>query len=157
MKKLNILGVLFFGLLFCVQSGFSQNAKKDKITSFSGKVFRSDTKSAVADVVIFLLDEKKSENQDNSVETKTDKEGKFSFESVKPGKYTIIIEATFDREEDVPCQLLMGKTDEPNSSLIVETKGGKKIEHIYIKGFAFKAGKVIKKEFDLVCKSMFGG
>lgn len=108
-------------------------------------------------VVIFLFDEKKSEKQNDSVETKTDEKGNFLIENVKPGKYTIIIEATFDREEDVPCQLLMGKTDEPNSTLIVETKDGKKIEHIYIKGFSFKAGKEVKKEFDLVCKSMFGG
>jgi hypothetical protein len=156
MKKLNILGVIFLGIL-CVQTGFSQDAKSEKVTSFSGKVFRSDTKAAVPDVVIFLLDEKKSEKQNNSVETRTDKKGNFLIENVKPGKYTIIIEATFDREEDVPCQLLMGKIDEPNSSLIVETKEGKKIEHIYIKGFNFKAGKEIKKEFDLVCKSMFGG
>jgi hypothetical protein len=152
MKKLTIVSILFL-VLFCIQTGFSQ----DKVTSFSGKVLRSDTKAAVADVKIVLLDEKKSDKQDNSVETKTDEKGNFLIENVKPGKYTIIIEATFDREEDVPCQLLMGKIDEPNSSLIVETKNGKKIEHIFIKGFSIKAGKEIKKEYDLVCKSMFGG
>jgi len=114
-------------------------------------------KSGVANVRVILLDEKKSDNQDNSVETKTDEKGNFAIDRVKSGRYTVIIEAIFDKEEDVPCQLLMGKIDEPNSSLIVETKNNKRIEHIFIKNFSVKEGKEIKKEFDLVCKSMFGG
>ena len=157
MKNLQTTCILCFCILFFIQADLAQDSKKGKAASFTGRIFRSDMKSGVANVRVLLLDEKKSENQDNSVETKTDEKGNFAIDQVKSGRYTVIIEAIFDKEEDVPCQLLMGKIDEPNSSLIVETKNNKRIEHIFIKNFSVKEGKEIKKEFDLVCKSMFGG
>ncbi len=148
-----------FSLLLCAQMTVAQKGegKKAKTATFTGAVTRSDTKQSVSGVKILLMDEKRSDKQDNSVETVTGEDGKFSFDELKAGKYTISIRASFDNEKDVPCQLLMGKIDEPNSQLLILTEGDKKIEQIFIKGFSVKAGKTIHKEFDLVCKSLFGG
>jgi hypothetical protein len=150
--------LLFFTLTFLVFSATvsAQDSKEKKATVFKGKVMRSDTNKAVPKVKILLMDEKKSDEKDNSVQTETDADGKFLFDSIKPGKYTISIRAVFEKEEDVPCQLLMGKIDEPNSQLLILTEDGKKVEQIFIKGFSVKEGKEIVKEYDLVCKSLFG-
>jgi hypothetical protein len=159
MKYLKFAVVLMAAIAFCVGAGDAREAKKEKDASFSGRVFRSDTKAALAKVKVELWDEKKSgKKEDNSQETVTDAEGKFSFATVKPGKYTISIQAPFEPDETVPCQFLMGKIDEPNSTLLVITQDdGKRVEQVFIKGFNFKEGKEVKKEFDLVCKSLFGG
>lgn len=154
MKNFKLLTLFIFAFLIFSTSVSAQ--KKEKIAVFKGKVMRSDTKQSVAKVKISLLDEKKSEKQNNSVETETDDEGNFVFDGLKAGKYTISIRAVFEKEEDVPCQLLMGKINEPNSQLLVLTEGKQKVEQIFIKGFSVKAGKEIIKEFDLVCKSLFG-
>jgi hypothetical protein len=154
MKIIKIL--TFFTLAFLFFSVSASAQKKEKVTVFKGKVVRSDTKQVVPKVKISLLDEKKSDKQDNSVETETDEEGNFVFNNLKAGKYTISIRAFYEKEEDVPCQLLMGKIDEPNSQLLVITEKNQKVEQIFIKGFSVKAGKEITKEFDLVCKSLFG-
>lgn len=154
MKNFKLLTLFIFAFLLFSASISAQ--KKEKIAVFKGKVMRSDTKQPVAKVKISLLNEKKSEKQDNLVETETDEEGNFIFNGLKVGKYTISIRAVFDKEEDVPCQLLMGKINEPNSQLLVLTEGKQKVEQIFIKGFSVKAGKEINKEFDLVCKSLFG-
>lgn len=156
MKNLAFAALIFFTFLICAYDGFCQNTGKTMVASFNGNIFRSDTKAGVPNVRVILLDEKKSGKQNNSTETTTDDKGDFLFSDIKPGKYTLAIEAVFDHEEDVPCQLLIGKVDEPNSSVLVETKEGKEIEHIFVKGFTVKAGKEIRKEIDLVCKSLFG-
>lgn len=80
-------------------------ADNDKTISFKGKVFRSDTKQPIAHAVILLMDEKKSDKQDNSVETKTDDNGIFVFDKVMAGRYTISIRAWYEHQEDAPCQL----------------------------------------------------
>lgn len=151
-KQLLILTILLFSISISAQD----SKKNEKVTVFKGRVMRSDTKRPVAKVEILLMDEKKSEKQDNSVRTETDEEGNFVFNDLKAGKYTISIRAFFDNEEDVPCQLLMGKIDEPNSQLLVVTEKDKKVEQIFIKGFSVNAGKEITREFDLVCQSLFG-
>lgn len=158
MKTLKILTVLTFTLLLFSSAVLAQDSKQknEKTAVFKGRIFRSDRNQPVEKVRILLMDDKKSGDKDNSVQMETDKDGKFLFENLKPGKYTISIRAVFDKEEDVPCQLLMGKIDEPDSSLLVITEGGKKIEQIFIKNFSVKGGKEINKEYDLVCKSLFG-
>ena len=157
MKSLKLLMLVITVFLLFSVSGLAQEskAKNEKVTVFKGRVMRSDTKQPVAKVKIQLMDEKKSDTQDNSALTETDSDGNFIFNDLKPGKYTISIRAYFDREEDVPCQLLMGKINEPNSQLLVITEDKKRVEQIFIKNFSVKAGKEINKEFDLVCKSLF--
>ncbi len=130
---------------------------QDKTGSFKGKLFRSDTKAPLAGARVLLLDAKKSDTKDNSVEATTDVDGKFMFPTIAAGKYTISIRIAYDREEDVPCQLLMGRLKtEKNSKLLVLTEGNKKIYQVFIEGFSVKAGKQIDKDYDLSCVSMFG-
>ncbi len=158
MRKFQLMSffVLAISIFSIIVSAQDLNQKKEKVAVLKGKIMRSDTKEPVSNVKILLIDENKSEKQDNSVQTETDKTGGFLFNELKAGKYTISIRAYFDNEEDVPCRLLLGKIDEPNSQLLILTEKNQKIEQIFIKGFSVKAGKEINKEFDLVCKSLFG-
>jgi hypothetical protein len=135
----------------------AQDKGKDKVASFKGRLFRSDTNTAVANARVILLDDNKSDKKDNSQEVKSDADGNFSFDSVVAGKYTLSIRVTYENEEDVPCQLLFGKiTGEKNSQLLVISEAGKKIYQIFIKEFTVKPNKNITKEYDLVCVSAFG-
>lgn len=156
MNKLLQLTLLFFIAALCGHLGVVK--AQDKVASFEGKLFRSDTDKPIANARVLLLDEKKSEKQNNSQETQTDEGGNFSFERVAAGKYTISIRVAYDKEEEVPCRFLIGKLKgEKDSALLILSEGDKKIYQIFIKGFSVKSGKNITKEYDLVCVSAFGG
>ena len=160
MTKYLQLPTLILAVAFCGQFAVvkAQDKRNDNVASFKGKIFRSDKNTPIANARVILLDEKKSDKQDNSQLTQTDVEGNFNFERVPAGKYTISIRVVYDNEEDVPCQLLMGKLKgEKDSQLLVISEGGKKIYQVFIKGFTVKANKNITKEYDLVCISAFGG
>ncbi len=86
-----------------------------KTSSMKGKVFRSDTNQPIANAHIILLDEKKSDKKDNSIDTKTDEQGTYSFANVAAGTYTVSIRAWYPTQEDAPCQLLAGNTADKNS------------------------------------------
>ena len=136
----------------------AQDEKKDKVAVFRGKLFRSDTSKPIANARVMLLDDKKSEKQNNSQETRTGTDGSFTFDKVVAGKYTISMQVAYDNEEDVPCQLLLGKIKgEKDSAILVVTEGSKKIYQVFIKGFSVKPKKDVTKEYDLVCVSAFGG
>lgn len=136
----------------------AQEKDKEKVGSFKGRLFRSDTNQPIQNARVILLDDKKSDTWNNSQETKTDAEGHFSFDRVVAGQYTVAIRVAYEKEEDVPCSLLMGKLKgEKESQLLVISEGGKKIYQIFIKGFSMKANKSMTKEYDLVCVSAFGG
>ena len=126
-----------------------------KTTSMKGKVFRSDTNQPIANAQIVLLDEKKCDKQDNSIDTKTDDQGNYSFPNVAAGVYTVSIRAWYPTQEDAPCQLLMAKTADKNSTVMVARDKDKFVQQVFVKGFAIKAGKEITKDFDFACKSMF--
>ena len=158
MKKLLSLIFVIAVLFFVAQiSGDAQNKSKDKTVALKGRVYREDKDHPVADAVIVLLDAKKSDEKDNSVEAKTDAQGNFVFEKVMEGKYTVSIRTWHKSQEDVPCQLLMAKTKDKDSSLAVLKDKDKFVEQVFIKGFSVKAGKENIKDFDIACKSMFGG
>lgn len=147
------------GLLLIMVLLFGHHPATDqpKTVLLKGKVIRSDTKQPIANASIILLDEKKSEKVDNSVETKSDAEGNYVFEKVVPGKYTVSIRAWYATQEEAPCQLLMAKTSEKDSSVMVAREKDKFVQQVFIKGFAIKGGKDLVKDFDFACKSMFGG
>lgn len=160
MKRILQLTLLFYIVVLCGQLVVvnAQDKSKEKDASFKGKVFRSDTNKPIANARVILLDDKKAEEQNNSQETQTDSDGNFTFDRVIAGKYTISIRVTYDKEEDVPCQLLLGKLKgEKDSQLLVVSEGGKSIYQVFIKGFSMKAKKNVTKEYDLVCVSAFGG
>lgn len=143
------------GLLLLTFSVSTFAGDQTKTVSMTGKVFRSDTNQPIANAVIVLLDEKRTNSQDNSVDTKTDDQGSYSFSNVVAGVYTVSIRAWYPSQEDAPCQLLMAKTADKNSSVVVARDKDKFVQQVFIKGFAIKAGKEITKDFDFACKSMF--
>lgn len=138
-------------------SGDARNDAKDKTATLKGRVYRKDKDHPVADAVIVLLDDKKSDKQDNSVEARTDVQGNFVFEKVAEGKYTVSIRTWHNVQEDVPCRLLMAKTNDKDSSVVVLKDKDKFVEQVFIKGFSVKAGKENVKDFDIACKGLFGG
>jgi hypothetical protein len=133
----------------------SHAGDQPKTTSMKGKVFRSDTNQPIANAQIVLLDQKKSDKQDNSIDTKTDDQGNFSFPNVAAGVYTVSIRAWYPTQEDAPCQLLMAKTTDKNSTVTVVRDKDKFVQQVFVKGFSIKAGKEITKDFDFACKTMF--
>jgi hypothetical protein len=141
--------------LLIVLTASSLAGDQPKTTSMKGKVFRSDTNHPIANAQIVLLNEKKSDKQDNSVDTKTDDQGNYFFPNVAAGMYTVSIRAWYPTQEDAPCQFLMAKTADKNSSVVVARDKDKFVQQVFIKGFAIKAGKEITKDFDFACKSMF--
>ena len=152
MKRFRVLTALL--LMLMMQAAFAAHQPSDKVVTIKGKIYRSDTKDIVSHAVITLLDEK-NEKKDNSVETKTDKQGQYVLENVKEGKYTVSIQAWYPKQEDVPCQLLAAKTEDQNSAVLVVQDGDKFMQQVFIKGFSVKAGKEIVKDFDFACKSLF--
>ena len=146
---------MVLGSLFLMVSVSSLALDQPPTTSMKGKVFRSDTKDPIPNALILLLDEKKSDKHDNSVETKTDDQGNYTIPSVASGVYTISIRAWYKTQEEAPCQLLMAKTSDKNSTVMVARDKDKFVQQIFIKGFSIKAGKEIMKDFDFTCKSMF--
>jgi hypothetical protein len=104
-----------------------------------------------------LLDEKKSGAKDNSVEAKTDTQGNYLFEHVMAGRYTVSIRTWHKTQEDVPCQLLLGKTKDKDSSVVIIKDKDKEqyVEQVFIKGFSVKVGKENVKNIDIACLSLF--
>jgi hypothetical protein len=143
--------------LVLATSALSQATDQPKTTSLKGKVFLSNTKQPVDNASIIFLDEKRSDKQDRSVETKTDEQGNYSIPEIAAGSYTVSIRAWYPTQEEAPCQLLMAKTAEKNSTVTVARDKGRFVQQLFIKGFSIKAGKEMTKDFDFTCKSMFGG
>ena len=157
MKKILLVAFVITVMFSIAQvSGDAQDKSKDKTTTLKGKIYRGDKDHPVADAVIVLLDEKRSHEKDNSVEAKTDAQGNFAFEKVMEGKYTVSIRIWYQSQEDVPCELLMAKTKDKDSLVVVAKDKDKFVEQIFIKAFSVKAGKEIVRDFDIACKGMFG-
>ena len=155
-KRLSLVlaGTLLFSLTQI--SGDARNDSKEKTASLKGRVYREDKDHPVADALIVLLDEKKSDKKDNSVEARTDAQGNFVFEKVAEGRYMVSIRTWHNSQEDAPCQLLAAKTKDKDSAVIVARDKDKFVEQVFIKGFSVKAGKEMVRDFDIACKGMFG-
>ena len=101
------------------------------------------------------MDEKKSEKKDDSLQTQTDETGNYTFEKVRGGKYTVSIRTWHKSQEEVPCQLLMAKTKDKDSTVAVMKDKESFVEQIFIKGFSVKGDKDVVRDFDIACKGMF--
>jgi hypothetical protein len=147
-----------------LQQSFRKAANRDgsadqsKLVTLRGRVFRSDTNKPIPNALLLLLDENRSSKVYNSVGVRTDERGNFTLESVPPSTYTVSIRAWYKTQEDAPCQLLMAKTSDKNSSVIVFSEKDKEgvVQQVFVKGFVIKAGKDISKDFDFACQSMVG-
>src|SRR5215510_6714009 len=104
---MNIRKLIALCAVVLVMAHLSQATDQTKTSTLKGKIFLSETKQPLANASIILLDEKKSEKQDRSVETKTDDEGNYSFPEVAAGTYTVSIRAWYVTQEEAPCKLLM--------------------------------------------------
>jgi hypothetical protein len=144
--------VLLLASLFV--GGQMKKEGEEKIAVIRGKVYRSDTNQPIANAEISFLDEKKSEKQDNSADTRADAEGNYTIR-VREGRYTVAIRSGYKKQEDAPCQLLMGKTRDKNSMIMIMRDREIFYQQLFIKEFSVKAGKEINKDFDFVCKSLF--
>ena len=125
-----------------------------KFSVVKGTVYRGDKSRPAAGAIIVLLDEKAG-GGGNSIETKADEEGNYVFERVAEGRYTVGIQTRHSRKEDVPCQLLVAKTKDKNSTVVILADKETYVEQIFIQGFSIKAGKEIGRDFDIACKSAF--
>jgi hypothetical protein len=135
-------------------SGNSGSAGKTSVVK--GTLYRGDKSHPVSGAVIVLLDEKKNEKSDNSVGTKADTNGNYTFPNVAESRYTVSIRTWYDRQEDVPCHLLMATTKDKGTLLVLQEENKRFVEQIFIKGFSVKGGKDVTRDFDIECKSMFG-
>lgn len=124
-----------------------------KTSTVKGSIYRGDKSHPVSGAVIILLDEK---NSGEGFDTKTGDNGNYEFLNVTKGRYTISIRTWHERQEDVPCQLLMAKTKDKNSTVIVAQDQARYVEQIFVKDFSVKSGKTIERDFDITCISMTG-
>lgn len=149
-----IAWVMAFMVAGLALTGKTNASGKESIVK--GTVYRGDKSHPVSGAAIILLDERKSQNSDHSVDTKADENGRYQFPSVAESHYTVSIRTWYDRQEDVPCQLLVAKTKDKNSTVMAFQDQGKYVEQVFIRGFSVKGGKDMEKDFDIACSSMFG-
>jgi hypothetical protein len=125
-----------------------------KPASVEGSIYRGDKSHPVSGALIILLDDRHS---GEGPSTKTDENGNYRFPNVSEGRYTISIRTFYDRQEDAPCHLLMAKTKDKNSTvLVLKDDQGKFVEQVFVKDFSVKGGKAITRDLDIACSSMFG-
>jgi hypothetical protein len=126
--------------------------KDSGTVTFNGRVVRSDMIQPVADALVSLIDEEKKSAEDKPIETRTNKNGEFTFE-VAPGKYTIQVKIWYKRPEQIPCHdQLAGLTQDKGSSVVVMPDRDGTLQRVILSGFKIKAGKPVSREIDIVCK-----
>ena len=120
--------------------------------SIKGRIFRLDTKQPIVDVDVDLFDQEKINRSPKNMTTKTDKNGEYSFQGVKPGKYAIVISLNYENEKDLPC----GKEVDRfiNDGIGVTSWRDKDLyqQSAVTPKFSVSAGNQIIKNFDFSCK-----
>jgi hypothetical protein len=150
--------VLNYSMIFLLGIGFLSWAPAvdaaDKTTSFKGRVARSDLLQPVADALVSMVYEGKANENSPPPEMRTNANGEFNFESLPPGKYTIQVKIWFDRPEQIPCHdTLAATTREKDSSVVVMPDGDRTLQRVLLSGIKLKAGQLLSKEIDIVCKN----
>jgi hypothetical protein len=126
----------------------------DKTASCKGRVVRSDVQKPVADALVSIVLEGKSNEDIKPPEMRTNANGEFSFENLPPGKYTIQVKIWFDRPEQLPCyDTLAATTRDKDSSVIVMPEGNRTLQRVLLSGIKLKAGQPLTREIDIVCKT----
>ena len=127
-------------------------ALQQQEVSIKGKVFRSDTNQLLSNVEVDLLDEEQINRSPKNMATVTNVSGEYSFENVKPGKYTIVVSMKYEKEKDLPC----GKEVDRfiNDRIGVTSWRDKELflQHGVTPKFSVSAGNQIIKNFDFSCK-----
>lgn len=81
----------------------ADTAAAQQASRFVGTVHRSDTKDLIpkATVMLTLVD---ATSADTNRKATTDEKGRFSFEELKPGTYSLSVHAVFESLEKTPCR-----------------------------------------------------
>jgi len=121
--------------------------------SLSGKVFRSDRDQAVENAYIMLVQEKEWQVTQH-FDTRTDSEGKYQFNGLPAGKYTLSIYSWHRNRPDVPCgDAVDSKTiDDGRVTVEWQQKSGAFMEVVVVKGFSVEADRGASKDFDIACR-----
>jgi hypothetical protein len=124
-----------------------------KPPAIEGKVFRSDTNEAMVDVEVELTDENAPKEQSKVGSINTDKNGKYLFADVKPGKYSLVVTAKYMDDSNLPCRPSGMLATNPDKLIVTvaPTQYGTIVEIILVPDFAIGKEDVIQRNIDLKC------
>jgi hypothetical protein len=126
---------------------------KSKVGSYKGRVILKDSNTPVAGAALTFIDEDRSNERDNSEQLKTDSQGNYSVRLI-PGKYTVTIVASYKSQAEAPCKLLVGKTSDKDSVVMVASGNAGVEQRVMIRNFKVKAGDDLVKDFDFACRGL---
>jgi hypothetical protein len=169
-----LLGLTSIALLSLTATGNieghrEQTAGRDKSSTITGRVFRSDTNESIASCLIVLVPEEDSGARAQGFglrgfpsgerfDLRTDEKGNYLFNNLPAGRYTVSLYAWFGNKVDVPCQDSSDARTADGGSVIIDWDWKSKFrEFITIKGFSIRADRELvlhktQKDFDLLCK-----
>jgi len=151
MKNITLVATLLVACFWTLSiAGISQqiSSSGESMGKIEGKFLNADTKKPVPNIEIELSradkDVPKSEKEVGKV--KTTEEGKYSFDSLKAGKYLMSVTVKYFRAEDAPCR--------PVGWLVVNanTADGGKVQIAMSNEIAVTASEVVKMNVDLKCR-----
>lgn len=90
-------------------------------TRIEGRVFRSDSGAVIIEAAVNLTAPNPAPNQPPIASTKSDLQGRFALENVKPGMYTIGAGMTFPDTASLPCLLSGPPNVVPGVSKLLST------------------------------------
>ncbi len=156
MKHVGMLAMLMLLCPFATSNleGRQQQAlSKVESGIIKGKVFRSDTNTAISNAYILLMQEKDSPAPAEYFDLRSDEHGNYCFTNIPAGKYKVTVYAWFPKMNDVPCRNpFEAKTGDNEATVEWQRKSRAFMEIVTIRDFAVSAGQEKVKDVDLLCK-----
>jgi hypothetical protein len=151
-KRIILFSAISFLIIQVPREATGMKSHRLQSTSIKGRVFRSDIKQPIPDADVVLLDDEKLNRSEKNMETKTDANGEYTLQGVKPGKYGIVVSVSYKDEKDLPC----GKEVDRfiNNGVGVTSWRDKELflQHATTPAFSVSAGRALIKNFDFSCK-----
>ncbi|HZS10069.1 MAG TPA: carboxypeptidase-like regulatory domain-containing protein [Blastocatellia bacterium] len=141
------------GVLFALSGNLSQaQVGKNKTTTLSGRVYRSDASQPVSGAKIYLM-----KSREISFETTTDEKGNYSLGQLKAGKYLVRINVRYNKITDSPCSIFGSRvTADKGSDVAMKDEGLGWVDvTVSIDNFRITTGKPNTKDFDVACKGTY--
>src|SRR5262245_46375790 len=148
------LALILFGGLFVLTGNSTQaQGNKNKTTTLSGKIFRSDTKQPIKGAKISLS----SYHPGKRLEAITDEKGNYSFEQIKAGKYRVDIHVRYNKQSESPCSVLGSRvTVDKDSNVTLKDEGLGYVDvWVSIDPIRIYSNKPLTKDFDVACKGAY--
>jgi hypothetical protein len=172
MKRLPVLAtiVLFFvTVVASIEGRHRQNEVVNKLSTLTGRVFRSDTGESIANCFIELARVRDYTDWTqitqfpstgySHFDLRTDKLGNYAFNNIPIGKYKVSVFAWFPKATNVPCQNPRKAKTADDGTVIVgwQYKSDAFVELVTITGFSLRTDRSqllheTVKDFDLFCK-----